>query len=290
MPTVVSFFIPGNKVTQLLHQTRISTVLWRYFVVKTASVTWLLGKEVAPVVCMSLSNQPPRQKLRLLKEASSNTAGSMPAKLPACQSALQISDLPASTSLEPIPANKSGVGRAYPIDPVSLQNSDTLSRRALKWENEGMKDWKKKSAAGRETAKNLRVGILHIWWPEIRLVSQEWREQERGSKNVGKQTYKIHRPLQNCQGHGNSCLTLNYNSTLLPPRSLLASPKHTSDSLLPLQNFFSFVEITIIFIYFLTWTGFPYIAQAGPQVVIPHLYLLSIGITGVHCLFFYRSC
>lgn len=84
------------------------------------------------MVCMSLSNQPPRQKLRLLKEASSNTAGSMPVKLPACQSALQISDLPASTSLEPIPANKSGVGRAYPIDPVSQQNSDTLSRRALK--------------------------------------------------------------------------------------------------------------------------------------------------------------
>lgn len=149
MPTVVSFFIPGNKVTQLLHQTRISAGLWRYFVVKTASVTWLLGKEVAPVVCTGLSNQPPRQNLRFHKEASSNTAGSMPAKLPACQSALQISDLPASTSLEPIPANKSGVGRAYPIGSVSLQNSDTLSVRALKWENEGMKDWEKQLQAER---------------------------------------------------------------------------------------------------------------------------------------------
>lgn len=84
------------------------------------------------VLCTGLSNQPPRQKLRFLKEVSSNTAGSMPTKLPACQSALQISDLPASTSLEPIPANKSGVGRAYPIDSVSLQNSDALSRHALK--------------------------------------------------------------------------------------------------------------------------------------------------------------
>lgn len=60
----------------------------------------------------------------------SNTAGSMPAKLPVCQSALQISDLPASTSLEPIPSNKSGVGEAYSIGSVSLQNSAIFTEHA----------------------------------------------------------------------------------------------------------------------------------------------------------------
>lgn len=79
---------------------------------------------------MGLFNQPSQQTLRLLKEVPSNTAGSMPAKLPVCQSALQISDLPASTSLEPIPSNKSGVGEAYSIGSVSLQNSGTFIEHA----------------------------------------------------------------------------------------------------------------------------------------------------------------
>lgn len=70
---------------------------------------------------------------------------------------------------------------------------------------------------------------------------------------MGRQTYKILGPLQNSQGHGNSCLTLNYNSTLLPPRSLLASPSTHQVHYCHFRTFFSFVEITIIFIYFLTW-------------------------------------
>ena len=79
---------------------------------------------------MGLLNQPSQQTLRLLKEVPSNPAGFMPAEPPVCQSAPQISDLPASTSLEPSPSDKSGVGEAHPIGSVSLQNSGTFIAHA----------------------------------------------------------------------------------------------------------------------------------------------------------------
>lgn len=79
---------------------------------------------------MGLSNPPSQQTLRLLKEVPSNTAGFMPAQLLVCQSAPQISDLAVSTSLEPIPSSKSGLGEAYSVDCVSLQNSGTFIEHA----------------------------------------------------------------------------------------------------------------------------------------------------------------